>query len=132
MKETIPRVSRLSLQEFEEKYLKKQVPVIITDALEDWPAMRPKEEERSWENIDYIRRIAGYRTVPVEIGEDYVSADWTQRLMTINEYIDGYLYETEDERKGYLAQHQLFEQIRPLKKDVLEPIYCASGNGILH
>ena len=34
-------------------------------------------------------------------------------------------------RRGYLAQHQLFEQIPALARDVAQPEYCALGEGLL-
>jgi hypothetical protein len=118
--DNIQRISNPSLTQFIEKFYKPQIPVIITQAIDDWPAIN------SWQNLDYFKQIAGYRIVPVEIGTDYVSKNWTQKLMTFNDYIDKYI-ETDNEIKGYLAQHQLFEHIRPLKKDIIEPLYCAIG-----
>ena len=34
-------------------------------------------------------------------------------------------------KKGYLAQHQLFEQVPALAHDILQPEYCALGEGLL-
>ena len=35
------------------------------------------------------------------------------------------------QKKGYLAQHQLFEQIPALARDIMTPEYCALGEGLL-
>ena len=42
-------------------------------------------------SIDYLKRIAGPRTVPVEIGLRYTDEDWSQKLMTISDFIDKYI-----------------------------------------
>lgn len=54
----IDRVSNLSKKRFIQEYYKPQRPVIIQDAIAQWPAY-----ER-W-NFDYIRNVAGHRTVPL-------------------------------------------------------------------
>lgn len=38
-------------------------------------------------SLQYIQEIAGCRTVPVEVGSRYTDEDWSQTLMTINEFI---------------------------------------------
>ena len=54
----IDRVSNLSKKRFIQEYYKPQRPVIIQDAIAQWPAY-----ER-W-NFDYIRNVAGHKTVPL-------------------------------------------------------------------
>ncbi|CAH2068683.1 unnamed protein product [Thlaspi arvense] len=39
---------------------KDSSPVIISDCMAHWPAMT------RWNDIDYLKRVAGFRTVPVE------------------------------------------------------------------
>eukprot|EP00128_Syssomonas_multiformis_P006781 Colp12_sorted_trinity150504_noHs@6247 len=63
----IPRVSCPSLEEFLSEYVALREPVIITDAMEYWPAMTT----RSWSDLSNLRKIAGPRTVPVELGSRY-------------------------------------------------------------
>eukprot|EP01080_Neovahlkampfia_damariscottae_P004235 gene4235-7572_t len=122
LKFEIKRIQNPSLTEFK-RYLNDKEPVIITNAMNEWPGMK------KWNDLNYFKNTCGYRTVPVETGTSYTSDDWSQKLMTISEFIDFYLIE---EKKGYLAQHQIFEQIMELKKDILEPVYCISGKGILN
>jgi lysine-specific demethylase 8 len=54
----VPRVDRPSRREFEERFLFPQRPVIISGAMEGWPAL-----ER-WTN-DYLTEKVGARTVPL-------------------------------------------------------------------
>jgi hypothetical protein len=54
----VPRVERPSRREFEERFLFPQRPVIISGAMEDWPA-----RER-WTN-DYLTEKVGARTVDI-------------------------------------------------------------------
>lgn len=42
-------------------------------------------------SIDYIKRIAGARTVPVELGLRYTDEDWRQELMNVGDFIDKYI-----------------------------------------
>lgn len=38
-------------------------------------------------SLDYLKRIAGPRTVPIELGSRYTDKEWTQKLMTLSEFI---------------------------------------------
>ncbi|KAH7560494.1 hypothetical protein JRO89_XS10G0030900 [Xanthoceras sorbifolium] len=53
--------SALSLEGFLSEYFLSGSPVIITDCMGHWPA------RTRWNDIDYLKRVAGDRTVPVEV-----------------------------------------------------------------
>jgi len=66
--------------------------------------------------------LAGPRTVPIEIGSKYTDENWSQKLMTIEEFIHKFILIDQKEQKekplnqsksakGYLAQHPLFDQV---------------------
>lgn len=42
-------------------------------------------------SLEYLKQIAGPRTVPVELGSRYTDEDWSQKLMTISKFIDSYI-----------------------------------------
>lgn len=42
-------------------------------------------------SIEYLRSVAGCRTVPVEVGSRYTDEEWSQTLLTLNDFIDRYI-----------------------------------------
>lgn len=106
-----------SIETFNKKYFVPQIPVKIKGCMSHWPA------STKWLDLNYLLDVAGNRTVPVEIGSHYTDEEWSQKLMTLKEFITKhYLSETGD--VGYLAQHNLFDQITELKEDIRIPEYC--------
>ena len=73
-------------------------------------------------SVSYIRKIAGHRLVPVEIGLKYTDDNWGQQLTTINDFIDSYVESPLPGKHGYLAQHQLFDQVSGLLGGLLNNI----------
>ncbi len=56
--EEVPRVTRIDKATFLEEYFRRQRPVVIEKAIEDWPAYT------RW-NLDYIKAVAGDKEVPL-------------------------------------------------------------------
>lgn len=43
------------------------------------------------DSLEYIREVAGCRTVPVEVGSRYTDEEWSQRLMTVEDFISKHI-----------------------------------------
>lgn len=101
-----------SLESFLCEHMQQEQPVILTGVVSQWPAFE------KWQDLRYLKQVAGLRTVPVEVGETYVAEKWRQELMTVEKFVETYMEGEQGgsglEERGYLAQHPLFEQVRPV------------------
>lgn len=101
-------------------------PAVVTGVLEGWPALR------LWPDPAHLLRLAGDRTVPVEVGEHYMAAGWAQRLTTLRTFLlDHLLSPQPGSPTAYLAQHALLDQVPALRADVMVPDYVCLGGGDL-
>lgn len=127
----VPRVPAPSFDAIENHILYSRTPLVITDAVDHWPAL----STRPWSSRDYWfqHTLGGRRLVPVEVGRSYADEGWGQRIMPFGEFVDKYIWRHEtneddlrnhDGQTGYMAQHDLLMQIPALRKDVCVPDYC--------
>ncbi|CAD6218719.1 unnamed protein product [Miscanthus lutarioriparius] len=99
--------------------------LLPSGAIDHWPA------RTKWKDIKYLKKIAGDRTVPVEVGKNYVCSEWKQELVTFSQFLDRMWSTVCPSKLTYLAQHPLFEQIKELSEDIIVPEYCYAGGGEL-
>lgn len=103
-------------------------PFVIRKFASDWPAVI----EKRWSSKSYLLRAGGRgRIVPVEVGSDYRTDDWTQTMMEWKGFLDYLSLKGSSNKHSneivYLAQHDLFKQFPQLKRDIFVPdyVYCS-------
>lgn len=113
----IPVLDCPSIEEFRTKCFTTERPALLLNTVTHWPALQ------KWRNLNYIHKLAGNRTVPIEIGSNYTTDEWSQQLVKIRDFLQRQFANTDNEIE-YLAQHELFDQIPALKADIRIPDYC--------
>ncbi|KAJ3255762.1 Lysine-specific demethylase 8 [Chytriomyces hyalinus] len=79
-----------SLNQFK-THVTTQNPCIIKNALDHWPALSAPSDPRTW-TVDSLRSRFGSRIVPVETGSKYTDDSWSQQTMTMQQFIDTFIY----------------------------------------
>ncbi|KIY43335.1 Clavaminate synthase-like protein [Fistulina hepatica ATCC 64428] len=98
-------------------------PFIMRGYARDWPCLT----DHPWASFHYLRTVGGPgRIVPVEIGKDYRTEDWTQTLMSWDEFISALDFPDQPSTRAmpgalYLAQHDIFMQFPKLRADLIVP-----------
>ncbi|KAH8240182.1 hypothetical protein KR032_011957 [Drosophila birchii] len=116
----IPQLDAPSLSEFQTKCFQPEQPTLLLNTIEHWPA------RAKWLDLNYLLRVAGNRTVPIEIGSNYASDEWSQQLVKIRDFLERQFGMKKAKQEiEYLAQHELFSQIPALKSDISIPDYCS-------
>lgn len=112
------------LEDFLARCMRAGSAAVLLHCMDHWTAMQ------QWGDMGYLKRIAGHRLVPVEVGSNYLAAGWGQRLMPLGEYLDEHVLRPRKSAApvAYLAQHSLFEQIPRLAKDFANPDYTVLGD----
>ncbi len=115
----VPRVDRPSRREFEERFLFPQRPVIISGAMEDWPALQ------RWTN-DYLTEKVGARTFRPWQKTDMVEAkkgNSDTPPMKFAEYFDLLAGDTISDGQLYVAILPIRTSLPELWPDIRFPAY---------
>uniref|UniRef100_A0A336MB97 CSON013086 protein n=1 Tax=Culicoides sonorensis TaxID=179676 RepID=A0A336MB97_CULSO len=117
----IPVYDKPSLELFIKNHYTLQKPVLLRNTINHWPALE------KWKDLNYLISNASGRTVPVELGSQYTSENWSQSLMKFDDFIVNHVIPDPNsiQDKVYLAQHDLFDQIPELKDDISVPEYIS-------
>lgn len=108
-----------SLTSFQRSFASR--PFIVPGHASDWPALNG----HPWDSTHYLRSVAGPgRAVPVEVGSDYRTDDWSQKIIGWDDFLTS-LSQPSDQVL-YLAQHNLFLQFPKMREDMIVPDYVYS------
>jgi hypothetical protein len=118
-KHLVPSVSQPSLEAFQIHLNNHMTPILLTNTINDWPAMT------KWQTPTHLLHLTlgGRRCIPIEIGETYTHTNWRQEILSLRTFMQTYLL-TNAKEIGYLGQHNLFRQIPSLQRDIRTPDYC--------
>ncbi|KAF1349809.1 hypothetical protein BDV97DRAFT_296160 [Delphinella strobiligena] len=122
--DTFTRVEKLDFLAFQSHLDEDPKPLVMSGVMNDWPAVA--DSKHLWSDSAYLLQatLGGRRLVPVELGRSYTDEGWSQKIMTFGEYVRTYLLQPKQDQTGYLAQHDLFDQIPSLAADTRTPDYC--------
>lgn len=96
-----------------------RAPFVVRRYADDWPAMH---QPHQWASFSYLLSVAGPgRTVPVEVGDDYRSDDWSQKLISWDDLLSSLSPSADTHHSIYLAQYNLFAQFPGLRDDIILP-----------
>ena len=120
---SVPCITPPSLMAFQNRWCHS--PFVLKGYVTEWPAVK------QWISEDYLYSVAGPgRIVPVEIGSDYRSDDWTQKLLGWEEFLSTLSGQnTNTGQVLYLAQHNLLKQFPALMEDIIVPDYAYMSPG---
>ncbi|KAL6071142.1 JmjC domain-containing protein, variant 2 [Balamuthia mandrillaris] len=109
----VDRRANLSLEEFEREYAAKNRPVIITDAIQHWPAWT------SWTEKNLLKKLEG-----VSCRMDEVGPDGTKIHMTFSDYLQ-YAHNYHDDDPIYYFDPNFADKTPSLLDDYEIPEYFA-------
>jgi ribosomal protein L16 Arg81 hydroxylase len=117
--ETIDRIERPSYEQFRDDYLERRVPVLVSGALDGWPALR------RW-NLEHIGRAIGSRRIsPVIAHRGRWSVDVREGMRTEEMDFPTYRAEIESGEVRHYLRLALEGPFSDLLADEYElPIYC--------
>ncbi|WP_427875537.1 cupin-like domain-containing protein [Flavobacterium sp. MMS24-S5] len=110
----IERVKKISKEEFVSQYVKKQIPVVIEELTEDWPAYN------KWK-LSYMKEIAGDLVVPLYDDRPVNHEDGFNEAHTTMKMSD-YIELLQEKPTNYrIFLYNLMKQVPSLKNDFLWP-----------
>lgn len=108
----VPSEQLPSMERFLVQYMlvqDKGQPVVITGAMSGWPALS------RWQDLGYLCRVAGLRTVPVELGKHYLAEGWGQKLMLFADFVKHHVQQEASDADTHPDQTLPCGQASPLR-----------------
>lgn len=99
----VPRIPSMPFEDFAAHIYTARSPVVITGAVDHWPARSSERSWASWQYWDH-RTFGGRRLVPVEVGRSYTDEGWGQRIMPFGEFVRKYIWREQRQKHGGKGQ----------------------------
>jgi hypothetical protein len=132
----VPRIERPSAEVFRERYLKPAVPVVLRDAVSDWPA------STRW-SPEYLAATLGDKEVLVfaaaadgrfGIDPEHGGPEYEPRTMTIRTFVEKYIDADGDDdldQRWYIQRLSIPDTLPELLDDIVTPEYVEKKQVLL-
>lgn len=131
----VPRIEKPSAEAFRERYLKPGVPVILADALSDWPASTRWSPEYFAETVG-DKEVLVFAAAPdgrFGVDPEHGGPEHEPKPMSIRNFVKTYIDAATDDldQRGYIQRASIPDTLPELLEDIVKPDYVEDKQVLL-